>query len=128
MFSMSGNSVALLVMQCDIKLRQKYKMAATKPEMVIHPQTKYQKSFLASKTDRNEITTAARTFSGFRNNVVISRMILDVAGSWKFKMAAGKPEILISRLSDEIETRSQRLDPGIRGSGTQWRHRGYCSM
>ena len=40
---MSGNSMAPLAMQCDIKLKPKYKMAAVKPEMVITPQAKYQK-------------------------------------------------------------------------------------
>ena len=42
----------------------------------------------------------------------------DVTGSRKFKTAAGKLEILIYRLLDELETRSQRLDPGFRGSIT----------
>jgi hypothetical protein len=42
-FSMSGNSVAPLAMQCDIRLKPKYKLAAVKPEMVINPQAKYQK-------------------------------------------------------------------------------------
>ena len=71
--------------------------------MVIHLQAKYQKSFSASKTDRNEISTVIPMFSGFGNTVVISRMMLDINESRKFKMAAGKPEILISQLPDEIE-------------------------
>ena len=52
-------------------------------------------------------------FSGFRTRMVILLMMLDVTGSRKFKMAAGKPEILIVWLLDEMETRYQRLDPGF---------------
>ena len=43
-------------------------------------------------------------------------------------MVATKPEVLIYRLSDEIETRSQRLDPGFQGSGTHWSQCGYCDV
>ena len=35
----------------------------------------------------------------------------DVTGSKKFKMAAAKPEVLISQLLDKIATPSQRLSP-----------------
>ena len=87
--------------------------------MVIHLQAKYQKSFSASKTDRNEISTVIPMFSGFGSTAVISRMMLDITESRKFKMAAGKREIFISQLPDEIETISQRLDSGFLGAGTQ---------
>ena len=68
---MSDNSVAPLAMQCDIKFKPKYKIAAVKPEMVINQQAKTRSLISASKTDRNDITTAIPMFSGFRNTTVI---------------------------------------------------------
>ena len=74
-FSISGNQVAHLAMQCDIKFRQKYKMAAIQTGNGYTSTDKIPEEFLASKTDRNEITTAIPMFSGFRNTVVISRLV-----------------------------------------------------
>src|SRR5258706_234493 len=39
---------------------------------------------------------------------------------WKSKMAAVKPEVLVSRLVHEIETKFQRLYPCFRGWQNQW--------
>ena len=43
--------------------------------------------------------------------MVLSSIILDIRGVQKFKMAACKPEVLISQLVDEIETPFQGLYP-----------------
>ena len=46
--------------------------------------------------------------------MVLSSITLDIRGVQKFKMAADKPEVLISQLVDEIETPFQGL-PSISG-------------
>jgi hypothetical protein len=43
-------------------------------------------------------------------------------------MAAAKSQVLKPLLPDEMETTSQRLDPGFMGSETQLRHCRYCQM
>src|SRR5664279_4735059 len=52
----------------------------------------------ASIADSNETPTATPMFSGARNSMVITPILPDVTGSRKFKMAAVKPEVLISQL------------------------------
>ena len=47
---------------------------------------------------------------GCRNSMELLRLLLDVTGSRYFKMAAAKPEVLISQLPDKIETKFQRLN------------------
>ena len=56
----------------------------------------------ASRLDSNEIPTAVPMFPGSRNSMAhIVRMLRGVSGSPnKFKMAAAKPEVLISQLRD----------------------------
>src|SRR5664279_2810988 len=71
----------------------------------------------ACRRDRNAFSTANPTFSGSSNSMVILRIISDIIGSLKSKMAAGKP--------DNIETRFQRLPPHFRRSATQWY---YCQI
>src|SRR5664279_961535 len=50
-----------------------------------------------------------------------------VAGSRKSKMAASKPDILISQLLDKIETKFQRLTLHFRDPATQWGWLKYCA-
>ena len=47
------------------------------------------------------------------------RICYNQTGSGKSKMAASKPEILLSRLVDEIETKSQRLNLHLRRHAIQ---------
>jgi hypothetical protein len=55
----------------------------------------------ASKPDRNAVPTAIPTFSVSRNSMALVWMLGGVTESRKkFKMAAAKPEILISLLLD----------------------------
>src|SRR5664279_3558025 len=82
--------------------------------------TIYKMHISASIAHSNEIETATPTFSGSSNSMALLRILSDIIGSRKSKMAAGKPEVLISQLSDNIETRFQRLPPHFRGLATQW--------
>ena len=66
----------------------------------------------ASKPDRNAVPTAIPTFSVPRNSMALVWMLGAVTESRKkFKMAAAKPEVLISQLLNHIETPFQRLTP-----------------
>ena len=59
------------------------------------------------------ISKARSRVSELRNSAAPLRILPDVTGSRKFKMAAAKPEVLIFRLPDDVETRFQRLDPVV---------------
>ena len=48
-------------------------------------------------------------------------------GSAKSKMAASEPELIISLLVDEIETKSQRLNLHFRGQAIQWKKLRDCT-
>ena len=48
------------------------------------------------------------------------RVLADQTGCGKSKMAATKPEIPISQLPGEIETKLQRLNLLIRGPAIEW--------
>src|SRR5664279_5226089 len=48
-------------------------------------------------------------FSGSGNPYALFRIMPGVTGSRKFKMAAAKPEILISPLQDKIATKFQQI-------------------
>src|SRR5271157_5565562 len=50
-------------------------------------------------------------FSGSGNSMSPSAILSDLTGSWKFKMVAVKPEVLISQPLDKIATPFQRLTP-----------------
>ena len=52
-------------------------------------------------------------FSGSGNSMSPSAIPSDLTGSWKFKMAAVKPEVLISQLLDKITTQFPRLQHAI---------------
>src|SRR5664279_40176 len=59
--------------------------------------------------------------------MVLLWIISVVAESQKSKMAASKPDILISQLLDKIETKFQRLTLHFRGPATQWEWLEYCA-
>jgi hypothetical protein len=80
----------------------------------------------APRWNRNVISKARSRYSKLMNSETPYLISSDATGSRKLQMMAGKPEILISRFRDEIETRSQRLHPGFQGSETQWPQGEYC--
>src|SRR5208282_5698800 len=55
-------------------------------------------------------------FSGSGNSMSPSAILSDLTGSWKFKMAVVKPEVVISQPLDKIATPFQRLTPPFSGS------------
>jgi hypothetical protein len=73
----------------------------------------------ASRQDSNPISTATPRLLECINPIAIFRILCDATGSHKSKMAAAKPEVRISLLSDKIATRFQRLPPGFRGPAIQ---------
>ena len=81
----------------------------------------------ACRWDRNEISTAKPTFSGSGNPTGLRRILCNQTGSGNYKMAASKPEVLISQLVDKIQTKSQRLNLHFRGPTVQWDWRQYCT-
>src|SRR5664279_4285390 len=80
-----------------------------------------------SRQDSNDISTATSLFSGSRNPMVLLWILPVVAGSGKSKMAAFKPDILISQLQDKIATKFQRLTLHFQGPATQWDWLEYCA-
>ena len=63
----------------------------------------------ASILDSNAVPKATSTFLGSSNSIALWRILSDVTGSRKFKMAAAKPEVLISQLLNQIATPFQKL-------------------
>jgi len=59
-------------------------------------------------------------FSRMANSIALKRMLPNVNGSRKSKMAAAKPEMHVSQLADIIESKFQRHLPCFRGWPTQW--------
>jgi hypothetical protein len=57
----------------------------------------------------------------------LRRILYNQIGSEKYKMAAFKPELLISRLVGEIEMKSQRLNLRIPDQAIQGDYREYCT-
>jgi hypothetical protein len=47
----------------------------------------------------------------------------DIGRRRKYKMTAVKPEVVISHVLQQINTRFTLLNPGIRGCPTRWSHR-----
>jgi hypothetical protein len=70
---------------------------------------KYLHLGLYSIHDSNVISTATPMFSMFSNSVTLLRMLPALSGRQKFKMAAAKPEIPVSRLVYKIATKFQQL-------------------
>src|SRR5208282_520345 len=57
----------------------------------------------ASRSDSDAVPTANPPFSGCSNTTAITQILPpDVTGSRLLKMAAAKPEVLISQLLDQI--------------------------
>src|SRR5208282_1359077 len=75
-----------------------------------------------------KILTAKPIFLGSRNRMAQVPILSDVTGSKKFKMAADKPEVLISRLLDKIASKFQRQSLCFRGPETEWHWCRYCPM
>src|SRR5208282_5060985 len=63
----------------------------------------------ASKQDINAVLTANPPFSGSSNPMELLRIVPGVTGSRLLKMAAAKPEVVISQLLEKISTPFQRL-------------------
>src|SRR5664279_4563837 len=82
----------------------------------------------AYRLDRNEIPTGTPIFSGSSISMELLGISPDVTGSQKFNMAAAKPEVLISQLLDEIETKFQRLPPYFPGPVFQLNYWEYRRM
>ena len=59
----------------------------------------------------NAVPTVNPQFSGSRNSRGLLRKPSDVTGSLNSKMAAAKPEVLISQRLDQISTPFQSLTP-----------------
>jgi len=70
----------------------------------------------ACRQDRNAISRADHPFVGYSNSSVQCSIVMDIRGVQKFKLAACKPEVLISQLLDKIGTRFQRLNLCFLGS------------
>ena len=73
----------------------------------------------ACRHDIKEIQNGIPTLSTSCYPMRLKRIFYNQTGSGKSKMAASKPEILLSRLVDEIETKSQRLNLHFRGQAIQ---------
>src|SRR5664279_409744 len=78
----------------------------------------------ACRLDRKAISAATPMFSESSNPMKLLRITSDVSRSGKSKMAAAKPEVIITQLVDQIETRYQRLSPCCRGHTTRWHYVG----
>ena len=74
--------------------------------------------FSGSRLARNKIPAATPPFSGTRNSKVLLRILPDVTGSGKSKMAVVKQEMFIYPLLDNIATKFQRLPQFSRSSNT----------
>src|SRR5208282_1764955 len=70
----------------------------------------------ASRPDSNAVPTANPPFSGSTNSAALLTILPDVSGSQNSKMAAAKPEVLISQLLDQLATPFQRLPHTFSGS------------
>jgi hypothetical protein len=100
MFLGSNFSMGLSVTLSDETGSQKSKMAAG--DNVIS-------RISANIHDSNEFPTANPTFSAFSISMKLLSILSDVSRSPKSKMAACKPEVLLSQVLDKIKTRFQRL-------------------
>src|SRR5664279_272409 len=78
----------------------------------------------ACRLDRRAISAATPMFSGSSNPTKLLRITTDVSRSGKSKMAAAKPEVIITQLVVQIETRYQRLPPCFRDHTTRWHYVG----
>ena len=72
------------------------------------------------KQDIPGVSRATFIFLGSDNLMRLLRMLRDLTGSAKSKMAAIKPEVMISQLVDELATKFQRLHPSSKGPAFKW--------
>ena len=81
------------------------------------------------KRDRNEIPTATPRFPGSAVSKDVSPTPTDIDRHRKFKMAAAKPEVVVTPVLQQIETKFQRLHLGFRGRPFQrtWYRHGLLS-
>jgi hypothetical protein len=69
-------------------------------------------SFISgSTTDRNTVPTAKPIILRSGNLLNSSPITYDIILSLKYNMAAAKPEVVLSRVLQQIETQFQRLNP-----------------
>jgi hypothetical protein len=66
-----------------------------------------------STTDRHAVLTAIPGFSGSPDSTESASTSVDVDRYWKRKMATAKPEVVISHVRQQIDTRFKWLDPGF---------------
>ena len=69
----------------------------------------------ASRQDSNSVPTANPPFSGSSNPLALLRIVSDVTGSRFLKMAASKPEVVITQLLDNIANAVPTANPYFRG-------------
>src|SRR5664279_1490005 len=82
--------------------------------------------YSACRLHSNAISTAIPTFSGSSNSMALWPIMPDIPGNRKSKMAAYKPEVLITQPVDYIATRFQRLSSHFRGPATQRHYGRFC--
>ena len=80
------------------------------------------------KQDIFAISTATPIFFRSGNLVRLVRMLRDLTGSAKSKMAATKPEVTTYELVDKLATKFQRFHLCFKGSAFKWDERQYCRI
>ena len=121
MFSKSRNSMELFSLLCDASGSHKSKMAAHKPEVLIsqpvhNVSAKFQRRY------------SIFMFSKSRNSMKLFWILCYAIRSQKSKMAAHKPEILISQPVHNVAAKFQRLYSYFQNLGIQRNYSGYCFM
>jgi hypothetical protein len=92
---------------------QKFNMAAAKTGSTC---------ISASMQDSKEIPTAIYMFLGSENSKLLSERLNIETGNQKFKMAAAKPELPVSKLLCKIAKKFERLSACFWGRASQWRY------
>jgi hypothetical protein len=78
-------------------------MAASKPEKLVFSQSVHNNCCIVTcMASRIEQSLAIPTFLSTHFTRELLSMLFDVLGAMKSKMAAAKPEVLVSRLPDEL--------------------------
>jgi len=111
-FLRSSNSVELVSILPNVNGSRKSKIAAVKPEVHV---TQLE-DMIESKFQRYLRWMSSR----MANSMALRRMLSDVSGSRKSKMAAAKPEMQVSQLVDMAESEFKKHIPCFRGWLTQW--------
>ena len=100
MFLRSRNSIKLFLILCYASESQKFKMAAHKQGIVI-PQLVYSVDV--------QFQLLYQCFIRLRNSAELFLILYNASGRQQSKMAANKPEILISQPGYNLATQFQRL-------------------